>query len=298
MDVQDFLKSRFSVNFGMILGRIVPVNFGYYLSGIIGKYLAKQKSSPMVNAVRQNQWVVRGRNASPSELDQAVCSVFAHAGRCFIDLYHNFDSQVRTETLVKESAETKQIINLINNPSFGALVVAPHLSNFDFALLGLAVRGLSGQVLSFGTPTGGYKIQNRLRTKTGLDITPINQFSIKKAINYMRNGGFVFTGVDRPVENKDKTLNFFGYPSPLPVGHIRMAIIADVPIIVASASMDSDGYYHIEFSNPIQMQSFKNSEDEIRVNAELILGIFEERIRRHPGQWLMYYPVWPSLSEI
>jgi KDO2-lipid IV(A) lauroyltransferase len=164
--------------------------------------------------------------------------------------------------------------------------------------MGLAIRGLSGQVLSYSNPTGGYKIQNQLRAKTGLEITPINQSSIKKAINYMRHGGFVFTGVDRPVENKDKTLNFFGTPSPLPTGHIRMAIKANVPIIVASASMDQNGYYHIEFSNPIKMKSFNNSEDDIRMNAEIILEIFEERIKKHPNQWLMYYPVWPSLTEI
>jgi lauroyl/myristoyl acyltransferase len=73
-----------------------------------------------------------------------------------------------------------------------------------------------------------------------------------------------------------------------------MALQANVPIIVASAFMDSLGRYHIIFSDPIPMQSYPDKDQEIKINGEKVLSIIEERIGDNPGQWLMYYPVWPD----
>ena len=298
MNIQNIFTSVFGAYIGLIIGRYIPKKAGYSLSRSLAIILSKRTSSPLVQAVRNNQRVIHNGILSPTELDRAVIKVFTHAGRCFIDLYHNFDDKDKIMKLVKVDQKSEEIINLSKDPSFGAFVVTAHLSNFDFALLGLAVRGLNGCVLSYANPTSGYKIQNKLRTKTGLEINPINRNSIKKAITSMQNGGFVYTGVERPVADKTKTLTFFGRPSPLPTGHIRMASKANVPIIVGTASMDSDGYYHIDFSEPISIQPFDNTDEMIMVNGERILQKIEERILAHPDQWLMYYPVWPHPEEI
>jgi lauroyl/myristoyl acyltransferase len=75
-----------------------------------------------------------------------------------------------------------------------------------------------------------------------------------------------------------------------------MAIQAGVPVIVASASMDQDSFYHIHFSDPIPMQTDEDAETEIRINGEAILKVIEARIRKNPEQWLMYYPAWPDVK--
>jgi len=249
----------------------------------------------MVAAVRQNQWVVRGGNLSPQELDSAVAEVFTHAGRCFVDLYHNLHKPDGILARVADSPKTQEYIQRSLDPDFGAFIVAPHLSNFDLCLLSLAYRGLCGQVLTYGQPTGGYQIQNRIRAETGLQITPVSPETHEKAIENMKNGGFVITAIDRPIRRKAHYLNFFGRPSPLPAGHIQMAIEASVPIIVASARLDETGDYQIDFSDPIPMQRTGDSAEEIRVNGEAVLRLIEERIRANPGQWLMYYPAWPDV---
>lgn len=298
MNIQNISNSVFGAYIGLFIGRYIPTKAGYSFSRFLAIILSKRISSPLIQAVRNNQWMIHNGDLSPSDLNQAVINVLTHAGRCFIDLYHNFDDKNKIMKLVKIDQKSQEIINLSKDPSFGAFVVTAHLSNFDFALLGLAVRGLTGCVLSYANPTSGYKIQNKLRTKTGLEINPIDRNSIKNAIINMQNGGFVYTGIERPVAEKTKTLTFFGHPSPLPTGHIRMASKANVPIIVATAWMDSDGYYHIDFSEPIPIQSFNNTDEMVKVNGERILQVIVERILAHPDQWLMYYPVWPHLEEI
>ena len=108
----------------------------------------------------------------------------------------------------------------------------------------------------------------------------------------MRNGGFVITAVDRPVRSKKQVLNFFGYPSTLPVGHIRMALEAEVPIIVVAAELRADQHYHLNISDPIELVHHQDPDEEIRINGEAVLRVIESFIRKAPGQWLMYYPVW------
>ena len=272
----------------------MPPNIGYRLAVSTAKILAKQKESKMVKAVRINQWVVRGEKLSSEKLDQAVIDVFSHSGRCFIDLYKNMQSPERIKARVLDSPEAQELCRQSQNRELGAFIVAPHVSNFDLALLSLAYRGLHAQVLTYGQPTGGYEIQNEIRASTGLDITPVSPEVHEKAIENMRTGGFVITAVDRPIRSKAHYLNFFGRPSPLPAGHIRMALKANAPIIVASALMDNDEDYHIQFSDPIPMQRHDDPETEIRINGEAVLQVIEERIRANPGQWLMFYPAWPE----
>jgi lauroyl/myristoyl acyltransferase len=296
MDLLKLFTSRFGVNLGLSLGSAIPPKIGYRLSGLFARQMARRKSSPIVRAVRHNQWVVRGSNLDPEGLNSAVQEVFTHAGHCFLDLYQNMKNPEGIMNLVLDSPEVRELILQSQEQKSGAFIVAPHMSNFDLSLLALGYRGLQGQVLSHSQPTGGYQIQNDIRAQTGLEITPVSPEIHKQAIENMRNGGFVITGVDRPIRRKTHYLNFFGRPSPLPVGHIRMAIEAGVPVIVVSASMDPEGNYHIHISEPIPLQPHQDSEQEIKVNGEAVLRVIEARILADPGQWLMYYPVWPEVD--
>jgi len=295
MDIQNIFNSRFGVGLGLRIGRTIPPKIGYRLSGWAAVFLSRRPTSHIVKSIRQNQWVIRGGNLSSKALDIAVREVFTHAGRCFIDLYHNMRNPDGFKTLVQISPQVENLIQVSRDRTMGAFIVAPHLSNFDLCLLACGYRGLKGQVLSYAQPTGGYEIQNDIRIKTGLEITPINPEAQQRAIENMQNGGFVITGVDRPIRSKTQYLDFFGRPSPMPAGHIRMAIEARVPIIVASAYMDQDGLYHFHVSDPIPMLSHPELDQAIKINGEAVLHVIEGRIRENPGQWLMYYPVWPDV---
>ncbi|MBU0512776.1 MAG: lysophospholipid acyltransferase family protein [Chloroflexi bacterium] len=295
MNLQKFTNSRFGVGLGLFLGRMMPTSLGYQLSGLVAGRLAGNQSSPMVQAVRANQWVVRGEKSSPEELDNAVRAVFQHAGRCFVDLYHNLQNRDGLLKLVVDNPAAQRLIQISQAEKQGVFLAAPHLSNFDMVLLSLAYRGLHGQVLTYGQPTGGYKIQNDIRATTGLDITPVSDTTHQKAIELMRNGGLVATAVDRPIRRKAHTLRFFGHPSPLPAGHIRMALEADVPVVVGAAHLRTDGRYELLLSDLIPMQRHDDPAEEIRINGEAVLKVIEGFIRQAPEQWLMYYPAWPDI---
>jgi len=295
--MQKFFNSSLGVRLGLALGRMIPPKLGYQLSGLAAKLLSRMVASPMVQAVRANQAVVRGIPLDDPALDQAVVDVFAHAGRCMFDLYHNLQNPAGLQALAPSTPALERLIAWSQDDTFGAFVVAPHLSAFDLVLLGAAYRGLRTQVLSYGNPTGGYKIQNEIRASTGLNITPVNPEVDRLAVETLRDGGFVATAVDRPVRRKAHTLTFFGRPAPLPAGHIRMALEADVPIIVVAAQWQPDGKYHLLVSEPLPIIHKDDPHEAIRINGEAVLQVIETYIRAAPEQWLMYYPVWAETNQ-
>ncbi len=292
---QQFSNSKYGVEIAIWLAHRLSAYKAARLARWLANTLVSNRSSPLVQSIRLNQWVVRGENATAEELDQAAREVLLHAGRCVYDLYRNMRHPERLKALAPETPISEELVARSRDKSFGAFVVAPHLSNFDVVLLANAYRGLHAQVLTYAKPTSGYQIQNRIRAETGLDITPVNEASLRKAVRTMREGGFVVTAVDRPSKRRKPELRFFGHPAPLPYGYVRLAMEGGVPILVATAFGKPDGTYGLRVSDPIAIPGHHEDEDAVRENAEKVLGIIEGYIRMAPSQWLMYYPVWPQL---
>ncbi len=290
--LQTFINSKYGVNFALWLGRTLPPRAGYRVADWLAALVSRQRHSSLVKAIRLNQWVVHGKNL-PDPATQ-VRAVLRHAGVCIYDLYHNFDDPEAIKRLTPPTEEMRGLIAGSRSGERGALVVAAHTSNFDVALLGLAFHGMRGQVLSYGEPTGGYEIQNRIRASTELRITPVEADTLQEAVAFMRQGGYVYTAVDRPSRRyRDKPLTFFGHPAALPAGYVKLALEAGVPILPISAYQHPEGHYEVFVAEAV----FPDPADSLQRNAERVLAHLEEFIRRAPEQWLMYYPVWPDLWE-
>jgi lauroyl/myristoyl acyltransferase len=296
MDLQRFTTGKLAIKMVFAITK-TPPRFGYWFGNLVADWFSGRKNSTITRVVRANQWVIRGEQSPPEELDRATKLVFRHAARCYYDLYHNLNNPEALERLAPPSPKEEWIIQRSQEGGEGMMVVGPHLSGFDLVLLALAHRGLRGQGLSPTQPPGGYEIQNHYRASTGIELTPINRRSLHQAINYMKNGGLAFTGVDRPVDEDKTRLRFFGRESQLPTGPVRLAMKAQVPIMIVAAQYRSDGLYHLITSDPIPMDTHRDRTTAILRNAEKVLSTLEGFIRQAPEQWLMFFPVWPQAVE-
>ncbi len=274
--------------------RYIPTALSYPLINFLAGRLARLKKLPLVQSVRYNQQVAHGGRLEHKDLDKAVTEVFSYAGRCFVDLYRNFKSPVALQQKVVKNEDFERLIRLSHDKNFGAFLVMPHMSSFDLLFMAAAARGFETKVLTLGKPSGGYQLQNEIRRTTGLEIMPVSSYAHAKSIETLNKGGFILTAIDRPMPKQSRQLNFFGRPSPLPAGHIRMALETKVPILVAAIHMNDAGLYQLSLSKPIHMVRMSEPAEEIRYNAEIILKIVENHIRSHPTQWQMYYPLWPN----
>jgi lauroyl/myristoyl acyltransferase len=80
--------------------------------------------------------------------------------------------------------------------------------------------------------------------------------------------------------------------------HIFLATKAHVPIVIAVTTLQEDGKYHVFASDFIEMDPHTDAQVGMLRNAEKVLGIAEEFIRRAPQQWSVPLPVWPQVMEL
>ncbi len=292
------LNSSFGVRLAMGLGRWVPPRLGYPLARLIADGISSRKNWAMVRAVRANQWVIHGCRCSPQELDLHVRDEFRHTARCLFDLYRFIHAPADLEMGVVFSARVEEIIRNSRTGDCGQLVAGLHMSNFDFVMQFAAQRGLKALVLSTANPGRGYQMQNEIRRQSGIEILPASISSLKAAVNHLRAGGTVLTGLDRPLPSSDYHPLFFDHPSNLPVFYIQVALLARVPVIVSSAILDDQGVYHIRASEPVAARNFSDKRKEILDYAGRVLDVAADYIRQAPHQWSLTYPVWPEVMDL
>ena len=300
ISLRNIFNQSVVIQAAIILGRILPRSIGLKFSSFIGKRLGRNKKSPMVKAIRANQYVIHGKSLSKEKLDKLPKIVFQSSANCIFDYFYFLSRPERLQEIVDFSSSAQQAFDRIKNNQ-ATVFACPHLSNFDLMGYALALNNYIVQVLSFPQPVSSYKMQNQLRESLGIIVTPMTLSAFREARKRLNNGGSILTGLDRPLpedqQNKYQP-TFFGYKANLPVTYIRMALEADAPVVVVAATTQPGGRYKLEASQPIWMEPFDELETEIIHNADRVLKEAESLIMSYSEQWAMFYPIWPEFLGI
>ncbi|MCJ7623485.1 MAG: lysophospholipid acyltransferase family protein [Anaerolineaceae bacterium] len=295
MDLQSILNSPFGVGLAVFIGKVFPPKFGYSIAELGARWISRQKNSMQVRSVRANQWIVSGKKLNSAELDDITFETFSSTAKCLFDLYCNLSKREKIIELVDISPKIRDFFE--SDQIKNAVFVAPHVSNFDLAGRAIALSGFKLLALSYPQPGEGYKWQNKMREDYDLEIMPLSFKAFQAAKKRLRDGGSIVTGLDRPVADEKYKPMFFGKPGSLPVAYTRLALEANAPVIVISAITRSDNSYGIIASDPIHMKPHSNLHTETIQNAEAVLKVTEEIIKKNPSQWSMFYPVWPDALD-
>jgi len=297
MSLQSFINGRFGIGLILALGKIIPSSIGYPLAEKISVLLSAQKDSDLVKAARANQWIISKRSLTSEELDIQTRETFRQTSRWLFDFYHNINNY---ETILDRVTLSPKLIKFLTERlggDEGTIMVAPHLSNFDFGGRALVLHGFDVQVLSYPQPHGGYQWQNKLRKDVGMNVTPMSTESMRAAKARLRNGGGVVTGMDRPLDRSNYNPRFFGFPAAVPTSYVRMALQTNSAVVVIACIGLPEENYRVECSDLIYMKPDDDPVKEIEKNAEKVLREAERFICAYPSQWAMFYPVWPFALE-
>lgn len=295
MPVSDFFNSAEALRLGFWLGKHVPRRAGFALADLATSLIARQRDSVLVRTVHSNLRRVLGPEATEDQVRAMASAVFRHAGRAYFDFYrtlgHGMDSVVEA---VELSPWIQYYLDDLRAEGRGAVVVGAHMSNFDMGSLAIGRLGLPITVLGWASPTSGYDIQNEIRREAGLDWIPMDVRTLRRALRALREGRILVTGVDRPDPfGAGEMLPFFGEPARMPVGHVRLALQAQVPILVVVPEYRGrDRPYVMHLGPRIELEHVGTRQEDVLHNARRVLGVLERIIRAHPEQWLMFYPVW------
>lgn len=296
MRLQTIVDSPLGLSLALLLCLVVPRGLARKIGFALADHLSRDRQSALVRAVRANQAVVRGLPSGDPELDDAVMQVLRCAAAGYVDLFRGIargPSALRS--LCVPDADLMSIIETEMRRKGGLLLVGAHTSNFDALLMTLDDRGFSGQALAYADPTQVYLLQNAIRRRFGLDISPISVPALVRAARRLRAGGLVLTGVDRP-DPSGELLTFFGRPARLPIGHARLALLTGASLLVGGMLAQGDGLYKAVALDIVRPSGLSCESASPKGLAQRIINCLEEFIRRHPDEWLMFYPVWPDIA--
>lgn len=295
MDLITFLNSRLGPWLGIVLGKLLNRRQAYALADWLSARAANLTGSLLMRGLRANHAVIRDLPYDAPELDEVVREVLRTAGRGYADWYL---AMARGPEAVRDSVDIEpgllERINAALEDERGIVLVGAHMSSFNLLLLKLGLLGVPIQALSYASPRGAVHVDNAVRLKFGVDLTPISMRSLREAFRRLRSGGGVMTAVDRP-DVGGEILTFFNRPAHLPVGHARLALKTDARVLVGVTQTVGPGKYYTVGSPYIEPERTEYIERDIRALAQQVLSWLERFILERPSDWLVYLPVWPSV---
>lgn len=304
MALIDVLNSEMGIGLGLGLSNLVPPAVGYPFSRLIADGLASLRTTPIVKAVRSNQWLIHNGQISAQQLNHLVRETFRSSARSLYEFWHLFRSPQAILDMVEFEPSFINMFNRALRRTSGTILVSAHQSNFDLIGRAITLRGLEMQILSYPKPPGGYRWQNQIREMPGYRVTPMSVEALRQASETLRANQVVLTSIDRPLPvatlpagGAKYRPRFFGRAANMPVYYIRLALKHNLPITVLGAMRKADGKYRVWASEPISLQHAADLVRETDQNAEKILSVLAGYILQAPEQWAMFYPIWPELQD-
>jgi phosphatidylinositol dimannoside acyltransferase len=305
MGTKAFFAKGWPTRLGFYLGKHLPPWVGKSIAAFVTRLMVALKSDVYRN-VRANLRHVLGPDISEEALHQATSRLLGHANRGYYELFHNIGrGRTAVEAFVppvRLTAEAKAYLDQGMASGRGLFILGAHMGNFDLALIGLSqYLPVPVQALSLAEPASGFEFFNRLREKGNILITPISPRALRDAMVRLRAGGIVLTGVDRPVNEGNEPVEFFGATAHLPTGYIRIPLRTDSLVMTIAAyyddSAEAGAVYNVIANPPLEMERTGDDEADIALNLRRVLAEIEALIRRQPDQWNMFIPVWPELDQ-
>ncbi|MFA5785824.1 MAG: phosphatidylinositol mannoside acyltransferase [Actinomycetota bacterium] len=168
----------------------------------------------------------------------------------------------------------------------GVILLGAHLGNWDIGGAWLGAHGY--QVIAvaeqlrpervfryFAEVRQGYGIEI-IGMRKGMHITPL----LCEAIERGRTVGLL---CDRDLKRRGDPVTFFGAPTTLPTGAVRLAAETGAAVLVADAYQVPGGWRAV-IEGPLDMSR------GVQAVAEALEGL----IRRAPEQWHLFQPLWPE----
>ena len=295
MKIQDFTTNVRTMRFSMWLARRMPVGLGHRLAWWASAIVCRSRPAVM-DVLEANLRQVLGPDADEQTLARTVRQVLFTTIRCTFDLYRVL--HLPYEELVASIDWTDESLGVARSMwdhEGGTVLIFPHVENFDLGGLSGAAHLPEIQIVTLADPPPGFELTNRIRRLTGTTVTPLGPSALRQALKLLKQGGVVSVAGDRPVSERDDPVLFFGRPARVPSGHVRLALRTGAMVVIYHCGYSAESRrYTVHLEPPMEMVRTGDLNEEIELNMRRVLDALEAVIRRRPGGWQMYVPVWPQ----
>lgn len=275
------------------IGRM-PLRWRYGVSRIVSDRVYDWRRGIREN-VRSNARHVLGPEASEKEVDRVARAMARNTGRNYadvvgmhrIDIRRFFENELILEGIEHVKAPIAQ--------GRGVVLTSAHYANPEFATQALAAAGLEvfALVEPLQPPQLG-KLMYSLRNVHGHHYEPATFSGVKAAIDWLRKGGVLAILIDRDIQKRGIEIEFCGAKARFPTGAVDLAIRTNSVLVPGWVRREGEYKVHARLGPPLDLIITGNADEDLRVNTERLLKLFEAHLKRDPGQWAVLERIWPD----
>ncbi|HEY6874498.1 MAG TPA: lysophospholipid acyltransferase family protein [Geobacteraceae bacterium] len=276
--------------FTMLVPRVLHPPCALVTGGLFYLLLTEQR-----RGIRHNIRVITGK----SRVERLVFATFYKYARNWTDvlLMMRVSGPALFALLIGKREGGEHLENALARGN-GAILVSPHLGNWELGGLGLADLGYTLNVLTFREEDERVnELREEVRSKRGIrfiyvDRNDTSPLAIIEAVNALRRNEVLALLGDRDGSSHTITVDFFGKPAHIPVGAAYLAMASGAPVLPVFVPLEG-GRYSTVMEEPIYFKGGHGEHGEaIREGTDRLLRVFERYIGRYPDQWYNFYDYW------
>jgi phosphatidylinositol dimannoside acyltransferase len=191
--------------------------------------------------------------------------------------------------------DSEEIVRAAFAEGRGVIMALPHVGSWEWGGAWLALEGMPmTAVVERVEPERLFKWFIGQRAEMGLTAVPLGEGSGGVLLKTLKEGGVVGLVSDRDLVGNGVEVEFFGERTTLPGGPATLALRTGA-VLLPAIVYSGPKHWHTGVVHPRLDVTRRGSlrADVQRLTQELAT-CFEGFIRRHPEQWHLYRPNWPS----
>lgn len=174
----------------------------------------------------------------------------------------------------------------------GLITVTAHLGNWELGGVIMALWGYKFNVVALSH--GSAKVDElfvRQRANKGVRVIPLGQ-AASRCLKALKNNELIALLGDRDIDGRGVKVPFFGQEASIPRGPAALSIHTQAPILPGFLVRRREDKFSLILEKALDEVEVTDKEEKIKRLTSGMVKVIEKYIRRYPGQWFMFYPIW------
>ena len=245
--------------------------------------------------LRKNLRRVVGPGVSELRMDRLVGESLRSYSRYWLETFRlpKMDHRAVAARL-DANAEGSEHLDAAVAAGQGAIMVLPHMGNWDVSGLWFVERGTRFTTVAERVePASLYDRFVAYRESLGMEVLALTggqRPPMEVLAERLRAGGAVCLVADRDLSRGGVEVQFFGEPTRMPGGPAMLSTLTGAPVLPVGLWFTDDGWGH-RVNPPIDAPEGRLRE-KVAAGTQAVADVFAREIAAHPTDWHMLQPLW------
>lgn len=274
---------------------LVPARLRYGFAVMLADIFRRGTNTYRDN-VRANIRQAGASELSTEVVDRLTRSIFRASARNFMDLI-TMPRQSRQWFLssIRVTGGDWSTIDDAIASGKGVIFLTGHVGCFDFIGQAFWARGYKLTVVT-GRTTSRFIFDGvtHLRGVKGATLVEPTPSGVRRILRALHRGECAVILSDRDFFQSGREVTFFGKPTTLPPGIVRIARDTGAAVIPIFTRREKHGH-HLEIQPAFTVEKTRDLEADMDRGLAQVTDVLERGIRPSLDQWVMFQRVWPDV---